>query len=124
MIKTYGLTHIALAVKNVERSAKFYCSVFGAKITYRSKEFIQIETPKRKDVIVFEQLSKKSGKRGGILHFGFRLVHPRDITKAIVAVKKAGGKILQHGEFVPGEPYLFFTDPDGYEVEVWFEKKR
>ncbi|HEX7516709.1 MAG TPA: hypothetical protein VF345_05420 [Chthoniobacterales bacterium] len=25
------------------------------------------------------------------------------------------------GEFCPGEPYLFFTDPDGYEVEIWFE---
>lgn len=123
MVNTYGLTHIALAVKNVERSAKFYCAVFGAKVTYRSKEFIQIETPKRKDVIVFEKLPKKSGKRGGILHFGFRLVSPRDITKAITAVKKTGGKILQHGEFVPGEPYLFFKDPDGYEVEVWFEKK-
>ena len=24
-------------------------------------------------------------------------------------------------EFVPGEPYLFATDPDGYEVEVWYE---
>lgn len=124
MVKTYGLTHIALAVKDVKRTAKFYCAVFGAKVTYRSKEFIQIETPGRKDVIVFEQLPKKSGKRGGILHFGFRLVSPGDIHKAIAAVKKAGGKVTQHGEFVPGEPYMFFTDPDGYEVEVWFETKR
>jgi len=22
---------------------------------------------------------------------------------------------------VPGEPYLFATDPDGYEIEIWFE---
>jgi hypothetical protein len=22
---------------------------------------------------------------------------------------------------VPGEPYVFFTDPDGYEVEIWYE---
>jgi hypothetical protein len=22
---------------------------------------------------------------------------------------------------VPGEPYVFFEDPDGYEVEVWYE---
>ena len=24
-------------------------------------------------------------------------------------------------EFVPGEPYVFFRDPDGYEVEIWYE---
>jgi hypothetical protein len=22
---------------------------------------------------------------------------------------------------VPGEPYVFFNDPDGYEVEIWYE---
>lgn len=25
------------------------------------------------------------------------------------------------GEFVPGEPYVFASDPDGYEVELWYE---
>ena len=24
-------------------------------------------------------------------------------------------------EFVPGEPYVFFTDPDGNLVEIWYE---
>ena len=37
------------------------------------------------------------------------------------AVQSAGGTILRQGEFVPGEPYVFFTDPDGYEVEIWYE---
>jgi len=43
------------------------------------------------------------------------------IEAAAKAVTKAGGKIMSKGEFCPGEPYLFFTDPDGYEVEIWFE---
>ncbi|PYO51283.1 MAG: hypothetical protein DMD72_00040 [Gemmatimonadetes bacterium] len=54
-------------------------------------------------------------------HFGFRLTDPRDIDKAAAAIEKAGGKIKHRGEFVPGEPYVFFSDPDGYEVEVWYE---
>ena len=29
--------------------------------------------------------------------------------------------MLSQGEFVPGEPYLFATDLDGYEFEIWFE---
>jgi len=36
-------------------------------------------------------------------------------------VKKAGGRVREHGEFVPGEPYLFAIDPDGYEFEIWYE---
>ncbi|MGH8249812.1 MAG: hypothetical protein ACREVI_03785 [Steroidobacteraceae bacterium] len=36
-------------------------------------------------------------------------------------VRKAGGKVLSKGQFAPGLPYVFFEDPDGYEVEVWFE---
>jgi hypothetical protein len=56
-----------------------------------------------------------------VAHFGFRLTDPADIEAAAAAVTEAGGKIREKGEFVPGEPYLFFRDPDGYEVEVWFE---
>jgi hypothetical protein len=36
-------------------------------------------------------------------------------------VRAAGGKITDHGEFCPGEPYVFFEDPDGYLVEIWHE---
>ena len=36
-------------------------------------------------------------------------------------MRKAGGTIKERGEFVPGEPYVFFVDPDGYDVEIWYE---
>lgn len=29
--------------------------------------------------------------------------------------------VFERGDFIPGEPYLFAFDPDGYEVEVWYE---
>jgi catechol 2,3-dioxygenase-like lactoylglutathione lyase family enzyme len=122
MIKTYGLTHLALAVRNVEQAFRFYQQVFGAVEVYRGDDFIQAQTPGSRDVLVFEKKkSKQTGKSGGIAHFGFRLTDPADIESAILEVKHAGGKILSHGEFVPGEPYLFATDPDGYEFEIWYE---
>ena len=40
---------------------------------------------------------------------------------AQAAVRAAGGTITDTGEFIPGEPYVFFRDPDGYEVEIWYE---
>ena len=121
MVKTYGLTHVALAVRDVDRSSAFYRSVFGAVEVYRQNGFVQLQTPGARDVIVLERKAKGTGKSGGIAHFGFRLRNPRDIHAAARAVKKAGGVVKEQGEFVPGEPYLFAADPDGYEVEIWYE---
>lgn len=120
MVKTYGLTHIALAVKNPQRSMEFYRKVFGAVPVYEQADFIQAQTPGSRDVLVFEK-GRRAGKPGGVAHFGFRLRRPSDLPKALKAIKAAGGKIRSHGEFCPGEPYVFFSDPDGYEVEIWYE---
>jgi catechol 2,3-dioxygenase-like lactoylglutathione lyase family enzyme len=53
--------------------------------------------------------------------FGFRLTKPTDIEIAIAEVERAGGRILRRGEFGPGFPFVYVADPDGYEIEVWFE---
>ena len=122
MIKTFGLTHIALPVKDINRASVFYRKVFGVKEMYRYPDFIQVQTPGSKDIIVFKKQKKIGSKIKHGFHFGFRLPKPFAIEKIIKTVKEAGGKIKESGEFVPGEPYVFFYDPDGYEVEVWFEK--
>jgi catechol 2,3-dioxygenase-like lactoylglutathione lyase family enzyme len=121
MIKTYGLTHIALAVRDPQRSLRFYAAVLGAVPVWESEGFVQAQTPGSRDVLVFERAPRKAGKSGGVAHFGFRLTTPSDIDAAIRAVRNAGGTITDHGEFVPGEPYLFARDPDGYEFEIWYE---
>ena len=80
-----------------------------------------MQTPGSRDVLVFEKDEKKAGKAGGVLHFGFRLTKETDIAAARAAVKRAGGTITDTGEFIPGEPYLFAEDPDGYTIEIWYE---
>jgi catechol 2,3-dioxygenase-like lactoylglutathione lyase family enzyme len=119
-VKTHGLTHIALAVSDPRRSFEFYRRILGVVAIYASSDFIQAQTPGSRDVLVFER-GRKAGRPGGVAHFGFRLTRPDDLPRAIRAIKAAGGTIRSHGEFVPGEPYVFFSDPDGYEVEIWYE---
>ena len=122
MVKTYGLTHVAVAVRDVTRASKFYRSVLGAVEVYKKDGLVQLQTPGSRDVMVFEENRKLAGKIGGIAHFGFRLQNPKDIDAAARAVTRAGGRVKEQGEFVPGEPYLFATDPDGYKIEIWFER--
>jgi catechol 2,3-dioxygenase-like lactoylglutathione lyase family enzyme len=73
------------------------------------------------DVLVFEK-RPTHGVRGGIDHFGFRLTAPEDIDDAAREAEAAGGTILRRGEHAPGEPFLYVADPDGYEIEIWFER--
>jgi catechol 2,3-dioxygenase-like lactoylglutathione lyase family enzyme len=120
-VPTHGLTHVALAVRDPARSLEFYGAVLGVVPVYRNGDFIQAQTPGSRDVLVFERDARKAGRSGGVAHFGFRLRSPEDMSRALEAIRAAGGEIRDHGEFVPGEPYVFFTDPDGYEVEIWYE---
>jgi catechol 2,3-dioxygenase-like lactoylglutathione lyase family enzyme len=121
IIQTDGLPLIALAVQDPERSARFYQDVLGAQVVYASDDLVQVQTPGSRDVLVFERAKTGVGVRGGVAHFGFRLVDPGDIALAAQVVERAGGTVRERGEFVPGEPYLFATDLDGYEIEIWYE---
>jgi catechol 2,3-dioxygenase-like lactoylglutathione lyase family enzyme len=121
MIRTHGLTHVALAVADPDRSLRFYSALFGVREYFRDAKTIQVLGPGPHDVIAFERRPSEAGTRGGIIHFGFRLLRPEDIDSAIEAVKAAGGIISSQGEFAPGLPYAFVRDPDGYEIELWFE---
>jgi catechol 2,3-dioxygenase-like lactoylglutathione lyase family enzyme len=121
MIATHGLTHLALSVRDPDRTLRFYHSVFGVKEYFRNADTIQVLGPGPHDVIAFERRPKEAGAPGGIIHFGFRLTRPEDIDAAVTAVEKAGGTLSSRGEFGPGLPYAFVRDPDGYEIEIWFE---
>jgi catechol 2,3-dioxygenase-like lactoylglutathione lyase family enzyme len=121
MIKTHGLSHVALSVADPDRSLTFYQSVFGVREYFRSESTIQVLGPGPHDVLAFERRPADAGVSGGIIHFGFRLTRPEDIDAAVAAVKSAGGVLTSRGEFAPGLPYAFVRDPDGYEIEIWFE---
>lgn len=122
MIKTHGLTHAALTVRDLTRSVRFYRELFGMKIVYQDPRFVQLQTPGTRDVLVLEEGTRLAGKEGGIQHLGFRLKAAKDIAGVADAVRAAGGRVQSEGEFVPGEPYVFSVDPDGYVIEIWFEK--
>jgi predicted enzyme related to lactoylglutathione lyase len=122
MPKTYGLTHLAVTVRDIEATLKFYTHVFDMEVMYHQEKMVQLTTPGNHDILVFEEKEEALiGQSGGIAHYGFRLKQAADIEVMYQKVVEAGGEIIDKGEFVPGSPYLFFKDPDGYILEVWYE---
>jgi catechol 2,3-dioxygenase-like lactoylglutathione lyase family enzyme len=121
LIRTHGLNHLSLAVADPARSLGFYRQVFGVRAYVEQPDEIQVLGPGPHDVLVFVRAPELTGAAGPIQHFGFRLVDADDIDAAVEAVLAAGGTLRRRGEFRPGYPYAFVHDPDGHEIEIWFE---
>ena len=45
MLKTYGLTHLSLSVRDPSVSLAFYQAVFGVEEYYRDESSIQVKGP-------------------------------------------------------------------------------
>lgn len=121
MIKTLGLTHIHLVVKDLKRSLDFYQTVFGMEVKFWAGEgLVFLNTPGSNDLITLHQAEgdQPTGSSGGILHFGFQLENRADLESAISEVIAAGGALKKRGEFTPGMPFAYVADPDGYEIEL------
>jgi catechol 2,3-dioxygenase-like lactoylglutathione lyase family enzyme len=121
MIKTCGLTHIHLVVKDIRRSLDFYKSVFGMQEKFWAGEgLVFLNTPGSNDLIALHQSegNQPTGAGGGILHFGFQLENKFDLDDAIAQVEAAGRTLKKRGEFTPGMPFAYVADPDGYEIEL------
>ena len=121
MVKTHGLTHINLRVRDVDRALRFYREVFGVEVLWHEPDMVQVQTPGTSDLIALVPHPDGAGTASGVTHFGFRLVDPKDIAAAVKAVESAGGRVLRTGEHAPGMPYAYVNDPDGYEIEIFYE---
>ena len=118
MIKSRGLNHININVSNLERSVEFYQAAFGLEVRVEGKgRMAFLGSPGAEDVISLAEVRKGAPVgNGGVSHFGFAM--GGDFDKAISQIESAGGKFIQRGEHGPGVPFAFFTDPDGYVIEI------
>jgi catechol 2,3-dioxygenase-like lactoylglutathione lyase family enzyme len=122
MIRTQGLTHIHLVVRDLERSLRFYQAVFGMEEQFRDgPKMVFLNTPGSQDLITLNEdpgEARLAGVNGGVAHFGFRLAQFADLDAAIAEVEAAGGKLIRRGEHGPAKRFAYIEDPDGYVIEL------
>lgn len=118
---TFGLSHIALKVADLDRAVAFYQAAFNTKVYFRNQTSAQVLGPGATDVIAFELMPEGAGLPGGVIHFGLRLTGPDRLDEIVARVVAAGGTVLQRGDFGDNQPFAFVRDPDGYEIELWHE---
>lgn len=122
---THGLTHLQIAVRDLETSNRFYRDVFGMRERFRvGTDMIMLETPGAHDIFTLNRAparAKKAGTQGGIAHFGFRLRKAADLSPTLRTARARGGEVVARGKRGPDGCYAFVKDPDGYLVEIFFE---
>jgi len=120
MIKSRGLNHINLNVRDIKRSLKFYKEAFGLQVDFwQGKAMVFLSSPGARDMITLCQAGRKDQVGpAGVSHFGFGLAENGRFDDWIKQVEGAGGKLLSRGEHAPGFPFAYFQDPDGYVIEL------
>ena len=121
MAETFGISHIAMKVSDLDRAVRFYEQAFGAKQYFWAEHSAQVLGPGPTDVIAFELDPKGAAKAGGLIHFGLRLADPNLLDGVLERVIAAGGTLKERGDFGDNQPYAFVFDPEGYEIEIWHE---
>jgi catechol 2,3-dioxygenase-like lactoylglutathione lyase family enzyme len=120
MIPTGGLRHIQFLVRDAERSFAFYHRLFGLEEQFRDGPAIFASVPGGGDMITFAGWPAwEPGTHHGLRHFGFAIDPDLDIAAAAAEIEAAGGTNIRTGEHGEGEPYVYFNDLDGYEVELF-----
>jgi len=90
-IRTEGLTHLHLAVRDLDQSLRFYQGVFGMEELFREGEAkVFLRTPGAADTVTLRRSdsSDRPGDGGGIGHFGFRLADEEDLDRAVEVVAR------------------------------------
>ena len=119
MFELEGLDHVALAVRDVEHSANWYIKTLGFERRFEGMwNGIPVFIGKAEAAIaLFPSANKNSEmpKRRGILHFAFRtdrrnfFVAQEDLTRGGVAFQFQDHEISHS---------IYFSDPDGHEIEI------
>lgn len=125
MIATYGLSHIQLTVRDLDRACRFYQGVLGMDVIRRiGTQAAMLKTPGSHEVFTLNarpESADTAGTMGGIAHFGFRVRDANAMASLDALIAACGGTVSQKGTR-GNERYLFANDPDGYEVEFFAEE--
>ncbi len=125
MIRSDRLGHVALRVRDLKRSRKFYAEVLGLQLMKEIPElraaFLSSGGRDHHEVALLEvgpQAEAPRANETGMFHVAFRLQSEEDLRAAYQDLKAQGIPVsftVNHGV----SKSIYFQDPDGHGIEVY-----
>ena len=125
MIRTRKLGHIALRVRDIERSRDFYAAVLNMTVTSEDPETGECALglePGRRDIVLCRASTaeRPDGEAPGLLHFAWQLENFRQVQDACHALRGMGMEPRTTLHNVTHSIYV--QDPDGHTVELYSDR--
>ena len=112
-----GINHINIRVLDLEKSQKFYCEVFGMEEGYRMPKFRFLRCGK--DLMTLQEGDQINSEG---IHFGFDVNSKDEINNWKDWLKEKNISIDNERGDESGAG-IYFRDPDGYTIEIYFVKE-
>jgi catechol 2,3-dioxygenase-like lactoylglutathione lyase family enzyme len=118
-VKLGAVGHFGLAVRDPERSARFWTGSFDLEEMFRFPDGIGL-TNDAVTIVLFKGVPHP----GTIEHMSFHVANMQTLREALATLKRSGVEVEDPGDEIgpeaPGSPHmgLWFHDPDGYRWEL------
>lgn len=126
--------HLALRVRDLERSIAFYTSLFGMELRWREEGEIAFLACGQDDLALLQLPPIPAAGAAAVPtpaamdclprldHFGFRVHSPEEVDRALERLRNAGipncGDPVRHRD---GAYSFYVPDPDGHLIQVLFD---
>jgi catechol 2,3-dioxygenase-like lactoylglutathione lyase family enzyme len=111
------LNHVALTVRDRERSAAFYAEHFGLTQRVHEDEHLLILSGAAGGLLALSEGEPPAGHLPRSNHFGFLVSSPDEVHAARRALREAGVPETEWQD--GGMTRVQVADPDGYRVELF-----
>ncbi len=113
-----GIRHVALRVRNIERSIEFYAEL-GMNIEWRPDARNAYLTSGTDNLALHEIEEGGTADSGGLDHFGFLVSAPEEVDSWAQRLQNRGVELVQlpktHRD---GSRSIYFKDPDGKLIQL------
>lgn len=127
MVSPARLGHLVLKVNDIKRSEEFYKEILGLKVTERDfgMVFLSSSSETSHELALAPKSSGDDdrGPNSRLSHFAWQMKTTRDLRELQEFLNENGIRILgtsDHGISIG----VYFADPDGNHVEVFYELPR
>jgi catechol 2,3-dioxygenase-like lactoylglutathione lyase family enzyme len=120
-MKSLGLRHLALRVRDAQKSKKFYCDFFGMSVEWEPDAKNTFLTSQGQDNLALHETEDLviDEKNQALDHLGFVMATPEDVDELYEKALKDKIPIHQHIKKHRDGAYSFYLkDPDDYVVQI------